>query len=277
MSTVPGESPRDSAELAELSAIIQAVRDRVRARYPEPGTGSGSGGAQIADLMPLVHARDAAQAKIAAIGSVNPRAGGLLNQAIQEVKRIVARALQWFVRDQIAFNRETVSALDAILEALNEHNHVAREIADIRGHWTEWRADWERRLTTNEIQFLRSVADFQGAFQHRSTLMESNFREIVKAQHADYLGALDRTTVGIQKQLWLDFQKVRAEYGQMIHDELRIIRLRRPSTEPAAAPAIAHQGQAASPVVQPVRPLDLDYTRFTFRFRGPEQHVRQME
>ena len=30
--------------------------------------------------MPLVHARDAAQAKIAAIGSVNPRAGGLLNR-----------------------------------------------------------------------------------------------------------------------------------------------------------------------------------------------------
>ena len=60
--------------------------------------------------MPLVHARDAAQAKIAAIGSVNPRAGGLVNQAIQIVKKTIARSLQWFVRDQIAFNRETVSA-----------------------------------------------------------------------------------------------------------------------------------------------------------------------
>ena len=37
--------------------------------------------------MPIVHARDAAQAKIAAIGSVNPRAGGPVNQAIQFVKK----------------------------------------------------------------------------------------------------------------------------------------------------------------------------------------------
>ena len=31
----------------------------------------------------MVHARDAAQAKIAAIGSVNPRAGGVVNGVIQ--------------------------------------------------------------------------------------------------------------------------------------------------------------------------------------------------
>jgi len=302
MSAVPGESQRDSAELAELSAIIRAVRDRVRARYPEPdrsgagsGGNSGPGGVPVADLMPLVHARDAAQAKIAAIGSVNPRAGGLLNQAIQRVKKTVARALQWFVRDQIAFNRHTVSALDAILEVLNEHNqavrevnrvaremedirgHVTREMEDIRGHWNEWRVDWERRLAANEIQFLRSVADYQGAFQHRSTLMESSFREIVKAQHNDYLGALDRTTAGIQKQLWLDFQKVRAEYGQMIHDELRIIRLRQASTAPNATPAMATPAQPGAPAIQPSQPLELDYTRFAFRFRGPEAHVRRTE
>ena len=67
-----------------------------------------------------------------------------------------------------------------------------RELKDIRSHWSELRAEWERKVAANEIQFLRSVADLQGAFQHRATLMESNFREIVKAQHTDYLGALDR-------------------------------------------------------------------------------------
>lgn len=275
MSAVPGESEKDSAELAELTAIVQAVRDRVRARYPEPdrsGAGSGLNAAQVADLMPLVHARDAAQAKIAAIGSVNPRAGGLLNQAIQRVKKAIARALQWFVRDQITFNRETVAALDAILEVLNEHNRAARDVKDMRSHWAEWRADWERRLAATEIQFLRSVADYQGAFQHRSMMMEANFREIAKAQHADYLGALDRTTVEIQKKLWMDFQKVRAEFGQMIHDELRIIRLRQPSIQPSAG--VTPPAATAAP---PAQPLDFDRTRFAFRFRGPEQHVRQTE
>ena len=37
----------DSAKIAELSAIIQAVRDRVRARYSEPHTnGATDSGAQ---------------------------------------------------------------------------------------------------------------------------------------------------------------------------------------------------------------------------------------
>jgi O-antigen chain-terminating methyltransferase len=311
------ESGNDSAKIAELTAIIDAVRARVRARYPEPNGVAGGAGqtagisVAIADLMPLVHARDAAQAKIAAIGSVNPRRGGLVNRVIQLVKKTVARSLQWFVRDQITFNRETVSALEAVIEALNDHNRAlvslaaqanerdqalthqiaqyverlepeVRELKDIRSHWAELRANWESRVTANEIQFLRSVADLQGAFQHRSTLMETNFREIVRAQHADYLGALDRTTADIHKSLWADFQKVRAEYGQMIHDELRIIRMRQPNAAPAVTPASSVVPQQAAPLPSQAAAAagsspPLDYTRFAFRFRGPEEHVRQTE
>ncbi len=277
-----------------MSAIIQAVRDRVRARYPEPNGQPGNGAQPsiripVADLMPLIHARDAAQSKIAAIGSVNPRAGGLINSAIQSVKKTIARGLRWFVRDQIAFNRETVSAIEAVIEALNDHNRALvsltghaseqarehaedknrlieemRELRDLRSHWAELRADWDRKVAVNELQFLRAVADLQGAFQHRATLMESNFRETVKAQHNDYLGALDRTTIDIHKQ-------VRAEYGRMIHDELRIIRLRQRTAAPPAATPEPVAALQAGPLP------DLDYTRFAFRFRGPEEHVRQTE
>jgi O-antigen chain-terminating methyltransferase len=271
----------DAQRLAELNDIIQAVRDRVRAGYPDSNSRTPAR-VHIADLMPVVHARDAAMAKIAAIGSVNPRAGGLLNGVIQGAKKTIARSLQWFVRDQITFNREVVSAIEAIMEALNDHNRLlatmferldpeVQELKDIRNHFIELRTAWESKVAANEIQFLRATADLQGAFQHRSTLMESNFREIAKAQHADYLGALDRTTANIQKQLWQDFQKVRAEYGQLIHDELRIIRLRQPaSAQPAPAAAAAHSAESK-------HPLDIDYTRFAFRFRGSEEHVRQTE
>jgi O-antigen chain-terminating methyltransferase len=286
----------DSAKIAELGAIVQAVRDRIRARYPEPdagGNGSGPPSASaairvpIADLMPIVHARDAAQAKIAAIGSVNPRAGGALNSIIQFFKKSVARSLQWFVRDQIAFNRETVSALEAVMEALNEHNRVivslagqaseqldnmrrevlveARELRDIRTHFPELRAEWDRKVAANEIQFLRNAADMQGAFQHRSTLMETNLREMVKAQHTDYLGALDRANIDIQKRVWQDMEKIRQEYERLIHSELGLIRLRLRSTA-GALPAIP---SAATPLPA------LDYGRFAERFRGPEEHVRR--
>lgn len=283
----------ESARIEELSAIIQAVRDRVRARYPEPDkdgfariSSNGNGAAAIripiADLMPVVNARDAAQAKIAAIGSVNPRAGGLVNDAIQAVKKIIARSLRWFVRDQVAFNREVVAALEAVIEALNEHNrglvtlavhanqHAENigkglaELDDMRAGFAELRAQWDGKVTSNEIQFLRSVADLQGAFQHRATLIESNFREIVKSQHADFRGALDRANIDIQKQLWSDMEKIRQEYDRLIHTELRLIRQRAPVA--VAAPA------SAIPVPAPA---SFDYSRFAERFRGPEEYVRR--
>ncbi len=288
---MPAEADQDAQKIAELSAIIEAVRDRVSARYPEPGktSANGTSGAgeaspirvAIADLMPIVHARDAAQAKIAAIGSVNPRAGGLANRIIQGIKKTISRGLRWFVRDQVIFNREIVAGLEAVTEALNEHNRALLQIVshanslnqqtvhlrDLEQHWIQWRTDWEGRLAANEIQFLRSVADLQGAFQHRATLMESNFRGIVQAQHQDYLGALDRANVDIQKRLWTDLQNIRRDYDRLIHDELRIIRMR------GSAPAAGH----AVPVpvaVAPASPV-LDYTRFAYRFRGTEEDVRR--
>ncbi len=335
-------SVTDDEKLAELTAIIHAVRDRVRARYPRPEDGGASAGGgngsapgiqiPVADLMPIVHARDAAQAKIASIGSVNPRAGGLLNKLIQLVKKTIARSLRWFVRDQVTFNRETVSALEAVMEALNDHNRTfislaaqtneqlgyvraemaarvrelsdqidararelsdhtearaaevmrvlegrignvdhlkaeATELKDVRKHWIEWRADWERKLAANEIQFLRSAADLQGAFQHRVTQVELNFREIVKGQHTDYLGALDRANLDIQQRLWKDLEKIRSDYERLIHTELRLVRQRAFISHPASEP-VQYQ-PTASPAT------GFDYGHFAEKFRGPEEYVRR--
>lgn len=412
--------PSGDDKLAELAAIVQAVKDRVRARYPQhaPFAESGSEGAPdlphvhvaLADLLPVLHARDAAQARVAAIGSVNPRAGGLVNKLIQFAKQLVARALGWFVRDQVTFNRESVLAVEAILEALNDHNralasvtaqvneqaraqakqsqerdaslqlHIEEQLArrthelldtiqtrareldgkietraaalaakvdilavqlsaqidarameirmqtdplgpklaaaeqelsrqiearaadlskqvdtrayelgasfqpileqleplkaeivelkDIRKHWIEWRAGWEHKLTTNEVQFLRSAADLQSAFQYRVTQLESTFHDKLRGLHSDYLGALDRANLDIQKRLWVDLEKIRGDYERLIHTELRLIRLRAPAMAPAAAqPSTQLQVQA------PVHSLDLDYSRFAERFRGSEAYV----
>jgi 2-polyprenyl-3-methyl-5-hydroxy-6-metoxy-1,4-benzoquinol methylase len=300
----------DAEKLAELHAIVAAVQERVRNGFGQPISNNGSGATPFdsmppiqvtpPDLMPLVHARDAAQAKIAAIGSLNPRAGGALNRVVQSAKKLIARSLQWFVRDQIVFNRETVASIEVVMEALSEQNRLfmslasqtnerfaaartmgdtmrslvteAQELKDVRSHWTQWRADWENKLATNEIQFLRNTADLQGAFQHRSTLMESNFREIVRAQHDDYLGALDRANVDIQKRLWADLEKVREAYERMIHSELRLIRLR--------AGQVAPVSDSVKPVASQPAPAvnnssTLDYSRFAERFRGTDEEIRR--
>jgi 2-polyprenyl-3-methyl-5-hydroxy-6-metoxy-1,4-benzoquinol methylase len=337
----------DAEKIEELTAIIQTVRDRVRARYPQPQNGVSDSAVSdnashagpriripIADLLPVVHARDAAQAKIAAIGSVNPRSGGLSNRIIQFVKKTIARSLQWFVRDQITFNREAVSALEAVLEALNDHNRVlislaaqttehmgyareelaarvrelsaqtdvragelgrhidlraneirafvqpvveqvdllkaeAAELKDVRCHWIEWRTDWERKLSLNEVQFLRSVADLQGSFLHRSTLMESGLREQIRSQHDNYLGALDRANLGIQQRLWADLEKIRMEYDRLIHTELRLIRQR------GFASRDAPSGVPATVASPPAGAGNFDYGRFAERFRGSEEYVRR--
>lgn len=299
----------DAERIAELNAIVAAVRDRVRNGYPPNGNPTGQTSVEgmppiripSTDLMPMVHARDAAQAKIAAIGAVNPRAGGVMNRLVQFFKKLIARSLQWFVRDQIVFNRETVASIEAAIEALSDQNRAllslaaqtneridglrsqaaearahasglaaeARELKDVRTHWSEWRVEWERRLATNEIQFLRSVADFQGAFQHRVTLVESNFREVVRAQHDDYLGALDRTNLEIQKRFAADMGRVRESYERMIHSELRLIRQRAGGPVTQSAPA----GNIAPPA--PAAVSSLDYSRFAERFRGTEDEIRR--
>jgi 2-polyprenyl-3-methyl-5-hydroxy-6-metoxy-1,4-benzoquinol methylase len=266
---------------AELTAIIQEVRDRVRARY---STGD-AGGVPLPDLMPILHARDAAQAKVAAIGTVNPRPPGLLNDLIQSLKKAVGRSLNWFVRDQVEFNRAALECVETLLEALKETRRAleavtvtqgnltaearveADEFRDIRTHWSQWRVDWEEKLTANETQFLRSVADLQAGFHHRASMMEGNFRDGVRQQHAAYEAELDRRTREVQRLLWVDLEKVRIEYERLIHQELRTVRQR--MTAMLAATPTPTGGAPSEPAI------DFDYLRFAQRFRGSEEYVRR--
>jgi 2-polyprenyl-3-methyl-5-hydroxy-6-metoxy-1,4-benzoquinol methylase len=140
------------------------------------------------------------------------------------------------------------------------------ELKDMRSHWQQWRSEWEHKLFVNETQFLRSVADLQGAFQHRASLMEANFRDIARSQHADYLGALERSTLELQKKFWDEVAKARREYERLIHEELRIVRQR--AGQQALQPATARAAESS-------HELSFDYGRFAERFRGSEDYVKK--
>jgi 2-polyprenyl-3-methyl-5-hydroxy-6-metoxy-1,4-benzoquinol methylase len=258
-------------ESAELIAILHEVRDRVRARNPQ-GT-VGTSGIPLTDLTPLLHARDAALGKVAAIGSVNPRPGGPLNSLVQAWKRLVARVLDWHVREQVEFNRKIVDCMDATIEALNDNNRaiarmqqVIEEVKDIPSHWADWHVEWERKLSANEVQFLRSVADLQAAFQHRATLMEASYRDLLRGQHAQFTAQLDRNGLDVQKRLWADLERIRLEYERLIYSELRTVRQR------AQISASAIAGPLPEPAKQDPSP-QFDYGRFAERFRGSEEYV----
>ncbi len=160
----------------ELAAILAEIRQRVRARHPN---GTVPADIPLADLTPLLHARDAAEGKVASIGTVNPRAPGLLNSTIQRIKRLVARALDWHVREQVEFNRAMITCVQSTLEALNDNNRAmaalsgrieqlreesnqsfhdlrneAQQLQDMRARWSQWHMHWEKKLADNEIHFL---------------------------------------------------------------------------------------------------------------------------
>ena len=68
----------------------------------------------------------------------------------------------------------------------------AAELKDIRVHWVRWRDGWEKRLHHNEAQFLRNVAELNAAFDHRVITSDANFRDSLRAQHTEYLMALEK-------------------------------------------------------------------------------------
>jgi 2-polyprenyl-3-methyl-5-hydroxy-6-metoxy-1,4-benzoquinol methylase len=271
-------------ESAELIAMLQAVRDRVRARNPQTAAGAADGqdGVALPDLLPLVHARDAAMGKVAAIGTVNPRGGGPVNALVQGWKKLVARVLDWHVREQVEFNRKTMACVDAALEALNENNRalvelgnriavaqsLAEEMKDIRDHWIEWRGDWEQKLQRIEVQFLRSTADLHGAFQHRVDMADSNWRESLMAQNKGFHAELQKSADDIQRRLWADMERFRAEYERVIHAELRTLRQRAQirRAEPAEPGGAGFSLPSSS--------LSFDYGKFAEKFRGPEEYVK---
>ncbi len=280
----------------ELTAAIQAVRDRVRARHPENCLGLT--GAAAADLNPLLRARDAAEAKVAAIGTVNPRPPGLKNSIAQWFKRKIARALDWHVREQVEFNHAAMRCVQTSIEALAETNRAlaalashngalceevaaldrarreemaalqreAQELKDVRTHWAEWRVGFEERRAATEIHLLRTVSELQGAFQHRVTLQEQNFREAARLQHSEFRDALDRSALDVQQRLWADLEEIRGQYEKLIHNELKVIRQKAIANAPSLP---------VSPLV--AAHINIDWLRFAENFRGPEEEIRDRQ
>ncbi len=280
----------------ELTAAIQEIRQRAQARSPQGSLGLE--GVEAPNLMPLVHARDAAEAKVAAIGTVNPRPAGLKNSIAQSIKKLIARSLDWHVREQVEFNRAAMGCVQASIEALTEvsrslaalasHQQRLREdiqgqnekyeresawyraeteeLKDIRHHWTEWRTGFEERRMASEIHLLRSLSELQGAFQHRVTLLEESFRDLTRKQHGEFKSALEANTIQVQKRLWDDLQKIRAEYESLIYTELRTLRQKQvPAQE---APTIVTTAADAE------EPIPIDWMRFANAFRGSEERIR---
>jgi O-antigen chain-terminating methyltransferase len=280
----------------ELTTAIREVRERARVHAPEGPLGVE--GVNAPDLMPLLRARDAAEAKVAAIGTVNPRPPGLKNSIAQGIKRWVARALDWHVREQVEFNRASIMCVQATLEALTaatrntsilvghyqetqrqihalrresqeSHQALRSELQELRRELQvaeEMRAslaEFEQRAISGEIRVLRTISELQVAYQYRLNQLELAYQQRLQGQHRDYQDALDRRTEDIQKRLWEDLAKVRQEFERLIHYELRLAR-QKPGIGARVAPAAGSVPED----------IPIDWQVFARRFRGSEERIR---
>ena len=272
----------------QVAAVVGEIRDRVRRRHEKRA--SGLPGFELPSLDELGRARDAAEGKVASIGTVNPRAPGLFNHLIQWVKRGIARTLDWHVRDQIDFNRAVIRFMDKSLEAEIEQNdnmlRVARGLAvlrddgqaeirklnDMRDHWKQWRPAWEERLTQSEVSLLHTVREIEAGARER----DASFRVALSETHTNFEAALASTADETQKRLWAALEQVRLQQEALIHTELRLIRRRaRAGLEGSAQ--VLPAPLSAQPEKNGVTgmPAEFDYARFEERFRGPESYVRE--
>ncbi len=104
----------------QVATVVEQIRERVRGRYEN--TVIRVPDLELPDFEKLGQSRDAAEVKAESIGRVNPRQGGVVNAAIQALKKLVARLLYWHVREQAQFNRAVVQFMDRILLASVEQN-----------------------------------------------------------------------------------------------------------------------------------------------------------
>jgi len=223
----------------ELIELAREIRERVRASHPT----QGADGLVLPDLLPVLHARDAAEGKVASIGTVNPRPPGALNSLIQAAKRLAARLLDWHVREQVEFNRAALDALNAILEALNENNRALAVLS-------RWAAEGR-----DGTKALHAIGELRASFEQRAARRE-----------ADCRSALERSTSGIQRRFWSDLERLRLEVDRLIHEELRLIRQRAARLPVESGPPV-RTGASGHPVV--------DAGCFASRFRGSEEEVRR--
>ena len=285
----------------QVSAVVNEIRERVKERHQK--TVPALPDFRLPDLDPLGYARDVAEGKVAAIGTVNPRPPGFVNRLIQAGKRRIARALNWFVRDQVDFNQAVLRHMGAQLEVAIEQNHailrvaktvavpesdlkaLRRQVDEMLDHWKQWRPALEEKLTRSEIELLHSIREIEEGAREREQASESR----AAALHRDYLQALervqdehrqalDRANREIQDRFWKDIEALKADQDRLVHTELRLIRQRTaaPAQQPAGQPETSPPPTATA-VPPSLRPAGFDYGRFEERFRGDEGYIKQSQ
>ena len=192
-----------------------------------------------------------------------------MNSIAQTVKRLVARALNWHVREQVEFNRAVMGCVQATIEALNESNRAvatlsarigrgwgsSQQLNDIRTHWSHWRVEWEKKLAGQRDCFLEKRFRTAGRFSDITSLRWTRAfanrcgpnMTILKRLWNGPAAAIQKRSAAdieeLQKRFWADLDRIRLEYESIIHAELRTVRQKASFSQPAAPRGAARRSR----------------------------------
>jgi 2-polyprenyl-3-methyl-5-hydroxy-6-metoxy-1,4-benzoquinol methylase len=292
----------------ELTEAIRVVRSRVRARYPDGALGID--GVSVPDLMPMLQARDLAEAKVAAIGQVNPRRGGIVNSLVQGFKKLVSRALDWHVREQVEFNRGMIQSVQASIEAMTEMNRALTAIAQQIQVWQRQNAEHmnknaedmeetarlhreEMLVLGNEARELKDVrkhwlewrVGWESDHDHHQIRMLRTISEL-QAAFTHRVTMVEQNMRELAKLQHDDYEGALDRYSEDIQKrlwrDLEYIRAEYQKVIHDELKIVRQKAvaQRALDEVLPaketrVKPIALDWLRFAENFRGPEDQIRR--
>ena len=229
---------------SDLAARLSAVREQIRKQVEE--TVPDTPAVEPVPVEPLQKTAAAARSLAPAIGTVNPRPGGLLNAAIQSVKEAAARLLDWQVRPQREFNRATVECFTKTAELLEATN---RNLAILAASFEPF----ARRYQELAGELDRLSQELDEKLQQQRWALEG----IVHRQEHD-LGERLRREFAEQLRILQQRVAAQAKAGQVIA---------------SGAPVRAGEGEGERE--QPaLKAPAIDYYQFERRFRGSEEEIR---
>ncbi len=302
----------EESKTEQLTAVIREIQGRVRARHP--GGSLGIGDIAFPDLMPIVHARDAAEAKVAAIGRVNPRPPGLLHSIAQSVKKLISRALDWHVREQVEFNRAAVLCVQAILETFEDVNRVSSQLAGhldtqisaVRTEMARMQGNFESELLAHgqkaeillaESRELKDIrkhwSEWRAGFDEQRLKSEVYMLRTISELSNSYQHRLTNTEAEFRRelrQMHEDYERALLTAAKEVQEKMWQDMLRARGEIDAMIHGelrVLRQRIAATPQSTQAAPAPLasggaqdpaptiDWLRFADRFRGAEEDIRK--
>ena len=273
----------DSNDDQELVGKLRAIRERIRRRLARPALMPPE--LRLPPLDPLQDARIAASNLAGAIGTLNPRPPGLINDLLQTGKRSLARLVEWAVRPQRDFNRAVVESLARTSEVLEATNRNLLALAEAMGRSGDMHRQTGEEMDSLEVNLEAKLeANFDEKMQlqqdrtaEKMKLQEDRTAEQMNLQQLANDGALARHSTALQNSTYMHLNDLQGRIWKAmenIQEETRVLRQRLAAQSRAESVRLTGEAPAAGAKVSTASPVEMDYFQLQRHFRGTEADIR---